>query len=92
MNNRRAKLAAGAMVLGLGALGGVALGTNHGVPATAGQLAAGSGSAPVVTSASGAAVAPAELPSETRAPGARFCVPCTAASPTPSWQRRAARS
>lgn len=44
MNNRRAKLVAGATVLGLGALGGVAMSTNQGVPAS-GQLAAnGSGS------------------------------------------------
>ena len=34
MNNRRAKLMAGATVLGLGALGGVALGTNPGLPAS----------------------------------------------------------
>ena len=33
MNSRRAKLAAGATVLGLGALGGAALGTNPGMPA-----------------------------------------------------------
>ena len=33
MTNRRAKIAAGATVVGLGALGGVALGTNPGMPA-----------------------------------------------------------
>lgn len=56
MNNRRAKLAAGATVLGLGALGGVALGTNHGVPAATQRVAVAPGSAPVVTTASGAIV------------------------------------
>ena len=55
MNNRRAKLAAGATVLGLGALGGVELGTNTGVTATATQQVAGDGSASIVTSASGSA-------------------------------------
>ena len=54
MNNRRAKLMAGATVLGLGALGGAALGTNHGIPASQ-RLAAGAPGS-VVTSASGAAV------------------------------------
>lgn len=61
MNNRRAKLAAGATVLGLGALGGVALGTNQGIPAAT-QEVAGGGSAPIVTSASGAAAVPASQP------------------------------
>ena len=71
MNNRRAKLAAGATVLGLGALGGVALGTNQGIPATTQQLAGTAGSAPVVTSASGAAVSQpiaVRTASETRPP------------------------
>lgn len=62
MSNRRAKLAAGATVLGLGALGGVALGTNPGVPAAATQQVTGGGSAPIVTSASGAAATPASQP------------------------------
>jgi len=53
MNNRRAKLMAGATVLGLGALGGVAMGTNQGLPSPAQLAANGSGS--VVTSASGTA-------------------------------------
>lgn len=53
MNNRRAKLAAGTTVLALGTLGGVARGTNHGVP-TAQQLASSGGSGAIVTSASGA--------------------------------------
>lgn len=57
MTNRRAKIAAGATVVGLGALGGVALGTNPGMPAQ--QVASVNGSSPVVTSASGAAVVPA---------------------------------
>lgn len=56
MTNRRAKIAAGATVLGLGALGGVALGTNHGVPVATQRVTAGTGSAPVVTTASGAIV------------------------------------
>lgn len=54
MNNRRAKLIAGATVVGLGALGGVAMQTNQGIPAT--QLAS-SQSGAVVTSASGAVTA-----------------------------------
>lgn len=53
MNNRRAKLMAGATVLGLGALGGVAMGTNQGIPASQ-QLAASGRPGAVVTSASGA--------------------------------------
>ena len=52
MNSRRAKLAAGATVLGLGALGGAALGTNPGTPAMTQQASSGSG-ARIVTSASG---------------------------------------
>jgi hypothetical protein len=58
MSNRRAKLAAGATVSALGALAGVALGTNHGIPTATQRLATGGGSAPVVTSASGAAATP----------------------------------
>jgi hypothetical protein len=54
MNNRRAKLMAGVTVLGLGALGGAAMATNHGIP-TSQQLASVGGSGAVVTSASGAA-------------------------------------
>jgi hypothetical protein len=57
MTNRRAKIAAGATVVGLGALGGVALGTNPGMPAQ--QVASVNGSAPIVTGASGAAAVPA---------------------------------
>lgn len=54
MTNRRAKIAAGATVVGLAALGGVALGTNPGMPVS--QQVATNGSPPgVVTSASGAA-------------------------------------
>lgn len=59
MTNRRAKIAATATVLGLGALGGVALESNHGVPATTQSMA--SGAASVVTSASGA-VTPTSQP------------------------------
>jgi hypothetical protein len=54
MSNRRAKIAATATVLGLGALGGVALGTNQGVPTQVAQ-SGGAGSASVVTGASGTA-------------------------------------
>jgi hypothetical protein len=53
-NNRRAKIAATATVLGLGALGGVALGTNPGAPVAGQQSSAGGASAAIVTSASGA--------------------------------------
>ena len=59
MTNRRAKIAAGATVVGLAALGGVALGTNPGMP-TGTQVASVNGSSSsVVTSASGAAAVPA---------------------------------
>ncbi len=58
MTNRRAKIAATATVLGLGALGGVALGTNSGVPAAGQQLASSGGSGSIVTSASGASAVP----------------------------------
>jgi hypothetical protein len=56
MNNRRAKLMAGATVLGLGALGGAAMATNQGIPASQ-QLAATGGPGAVVTSTSGATIA-----------------------------------
>jgi hypothetical protein len=72
MSNRRAKLAAGATVLGLGALGGVALGTNQGMSAATQQMAGAGGSAPIVTSASGAAATPASQPIAVRTnPGTR---------------------
>jgi hypothetical protein len=57
MTNRRAKIAAGVTVVGLGALGGVALGTNPGMPAASRQVASTSGSS-IVTSASGATTVP----------------------------------
>jgi hypothetical protein len=60
-SNRRAKIAASATVLGLAALGGVAMGTNQGVPVATQQTAA-AGSAPVVTSASGATATPVSQP------------------------------
>ena len=56
-SNRRAKAVATATVLGLGALGGVALGSNPGTPSAA-QQAAGGATASVVTSASGATAVP----------------------------------
>lgn len=56
MTNRRAKIAAGATVVGLAALGGAALGSNPGMPAT--QLAS-NGHSSVATGASGAAALPA---------------------------------
>jgi hypothetical protein len=72
MSNRRAKLAAGATVLGLGALGGVALGTNPGLPAAATQRVTGGGSAPIVTSSSGATATTAAGPISVRPnPGTR---------------------
>ncbi|HEU4707645.1 MAG TPA: hypothetical protein VFS64_10695 [Solirubrobacterales bacterium] len=57
MTNRRAKIAAGATVVGLAALGGVALGSNPGMPAAT-QVASTSGHSAVVTGASGAATLP----------------------------------
>lgn len=59
MTKRRAKIAAGATVLGLGALGGVALSSNPGMPPAATQQLASTGSDQIVTSASGAAATPA---------------------------------
>jgi hypothetical protein len=56
MNGRRAKLTAGATVLGLGALGGAALGTNPGIPTVAQQAAPGA-EEQIVTGASGSATA-----------------------------------
>jgi hypothetical protein len=58
MTNRRAKIAAGATIAGLAALGGVALGSNPGMPSAVQQAAPG-GTASVVTGASGAATVPA---------------------------------
>lgn len=54
ISSRRAKAAATATVLGLGALGGVAMATNPGVPAQVAQ-AGGGNAAPVVTGASSTA-------------------------------------
>jgi hypothetical protein len=71
MNNRRAKLMAGATVLGLGALGGAAMGTNPGGIPTSQQLAASGSPGAVVTSASGSATtqpAIAGARASTRAP------------------------
>lgn len=56
MNNRRAKLMAGTTVLGLGALGGAAMATNHGIPSSQ-QLSASGNPSAMVTSASGSAIA-----------------------------------
>lgn len=69
MTNCRAKIAAGATVVGLAALGGVALGTNPGVPAS--TRVANGGSASIVTGASGAATVAAPqnvAPHRTRPP------------------------
>ena len=71
MTNRRAKAAATATVLGLGALGGVAMATNQGAPATVAQ--GGATTASVTTGASGTGAAtsqPASLNegAATRAP------------------------
>jgi hypothetical protein len=70
MNSGRAKLIAGATVLGLGALGGAAMGTNPGMPATAGRSPTGAG-AKVVTSASGSATAVSRPAALRTNPGAR---------------------
>jgi hypothetical protein len=51
MNDRRAKVAATATVLGLGALGGIALQSNQGLPATTAKVA-GAQSEALVTGAS----------------------------------------
>jgi hypothetical protein len=59
---RRARLAAGATVLGLGALGAAALGTNPGMPAATTAYQARSGSAPITTGASGSTVPAAAQP------------------------------
>lgn len=58
MKNRRARLATAATVLGLGALGGVALGSNPGVPSATQHVSGGS--AQIVTSASGSTTALAQ--------------------------------
>jgi hypothetical protein len=71
MTNRRAKIAAGATVVGLAALGGAALGSNPGMQATTGQFASNGSGAAVVTSASGATVPAAQtvaVKSEARPP------------------------
>ncbi len=67
MNNRRAKIIAGATVVGLGALGGVAMQSNQGIPAA--QLAS-SQSGAIVTSASGTATTaqPIATTAQTRPP------------------------
>jgi hypothetical protein len=70
MNSRRAKLVAGATVLGLGALGGVAMGTNPGMPTAARQATPGAG-AKIVTSASGSATAVSQPVALRTNPGAR---------------------
>jgi hypothetical protein len=75
MTNRRAKIAAGATVVGLAALGGVALGSNPGMPVASQQVASVGGHA-VVTSASGAAT----LPTSTTAPTHRVAPIVTRAS------------
>ena len=49
--DRRAKVAAAATVVGLAALGGAALGTNHGITTPVASTV--NGHAPIVTSASG---------------------------------------
>jgi hypothetical protein len=55
--NRRAKLAAGATVVGLAAIGGAALGTNHGLTGPVASVGSGGGHAPIVTGASGSTAA-----------------------------------
>lgn len=58
MTNRKAKVYATATVLGLGALGGFALGSNPGTTVAPGQASGGNGATTaVVTGASGATTA-----------------------------------
>ena len=69
MNDSRAKLMAAATALGLGALGGVAMGTNHGLPSSPRLAANGSGSIVTSTSTSGAlATQTTSATASTRAP------------------------
>jgi hypothetical protein len=70
MTNRRAKAIATATVLGLGALGGVALGSNPGVPGVAQQGGAGA-TAAVTTGASGTGVPASQTVAVKRATGVR---------------------
>jgi hypothetical protein len=51
MKERKAKVVAAATVVGLAALGGAALGSNHGMTGT--LASTGNGRAPIVTGASG---------------------------------------
>jgi hypothetical protein len=60
MTNRRARAMATATVLGLGALGGVALGSNPGMPGAVLQKSGAVASTGVSTGASGAAALPGE--------------------------------
>ena len=55
MRERRARIAAGATVLGLGALGAAAMGSNHGMPAAT-QAGTNGAAAAVTTTASGTAL------------------------------------
>jgi hypothetical protein len=55
-SDRRAKVAAAATVVGLTALGGVALGTNHGFTPPAPVASVANGHSPIVTSASGSTI------------------------------------
>lgn len=61
-SDRRAKVAAAAAVVGLAALGGAALGSNHGLTAPVGTTVTANGRAPIVTSASGSTTATAATP------------------------------
>ncbi|MGH2936910.1 MAG: hypothetical protein ACRDPE_02180 [Solirubrobacterales bacterium] len=56
-SDRRAKVAAAATVVGLAALGGAALGSNHGLTAPVATTVAANGRAPIVTGASGSTTA-----------------------------------
>ena len=53
MKDRKAKMAAAATVVGLAALGGAALGSNHGLTAPVASVS--NGRAPIVTGTSGSA-------------------------------------
>ena len=79
-SDRRAKVAAVATVVGLGALGAAALGSNHGVPA---QVASVSNSgAPIVTGASGSTAATTTTVASTGVEGERAPIVTRASTTT----------
>ena len=77
MISKRARVTATATVLGLGALAGVAMETNHGLPATVASVNAGGvvTSASATTSAVGTEATAKNAPIVTRASGAGALAP-----------------